>query len=333
MSGFTIQMCQIQTKSPDLPLTLLRRVNAVTGDSAILSSGFRPPRQCFINIGDTLLFDLQGHFKNYIISGKSYSKGYLVEGSNGEYVYLTYEERIELVKKARELVPKDSGKIILAGSGCESTTATIDMSCKMAEAGADAVMVVTPCYYKNAMKGNFTQKKIADINYIRNIAFIFDMSSTFPGIDLSPTVVADLAQHENIIGMKESGGDITKIGTMLHQTKDADFQILAGSAGFLLTALQLGCVGGVCALANVLGEEVCRLQSLFEEGNIQEAVALQYRLIGPNSAVTKQLGVSGLKQSMDWLSLYGGPTRAPILPLTQQETLSLRSVFEKNGFL
>jgi len=326
-----IRQLTSRATSPWLTKAVALNVRAASTGPSLDLRGVYPPIVTPFNKDESLAYDkLQA---NMSIWNAMPFRGYLVEGSNGEYVYLTYEERISLVKTARELVPKDSGKIILAGSGCESTFATIDMSCKMAEAGADAVMVVTPCYYKNAMKDSALHAHFTAVADNSPIPVILYSVPANTGIDLSPTVVADLAKHKNIIGMKDSGGDITKIGSMLHLTKDADFQILAGSAGFLLTALQLGCVGGVCALANVLGGEVCRLQSLYEEGNIQEAVALQYRLIGPNSAVTKQLGVSGLKQSMDWLGLYGGPTRTPILPLTDGETLSLKTVFEKNGFL
>lgn len=170
------------------------------------------------------------------------------------------------------------------------------------------------------------------------------------GLDLPLQTVVNLASHPNIIGIKDSGGDITKLASMVHLTANQDFQVLAGSAGFLLPALTVGAVGGICALANVLPSQVCHLVTLFQEQNMQEArrlqvpklklhvvdkimlIVLQHALISPNSAVTKQFGVAGLKQSMDWASYYGGPTRRPLLPLSADQTKKLKEAFLSSGF-
>ena len=151
-------------------------------------------------------------------------------------------------------------------------------------------------------------------------------------LDLPLDTVLRLSSHKNIIGIKESGGDITKIASMIHGTRGENFQVIAGSASFLLASLYLGAVGGICALANVLPGPVCQLVSLFTEGRHEEARALQYRLIAPNGAVTKQFGVSGLKQSMDWAGYYGGPTRSPLQPLSQLQTQLLSTAFQSAGF-
>ena len=148
--------------------------------------------------------------------------------------------------------------------------------------------------------------------------------------------------------MKESGGDVAKIGEMVsvpgpasppahsvpqvHLTKDQQFQVLAGSASFLMPALSVGAVGGICALANVLPGPVCQLQQLCREGKWEEALPLQHRLIAPNAAVTKQFGVPGLKEAMEWFGYYGGPTRRPLVPLVAQESKALKAAFTNNGF-
>ncbi|XP_050719891.1 4-hydroxy-2-oxoglutarate aldolase, mitochondrial-like isoform X2 [Eriocheir sinensis] len=259
--------------------------------------------------------------------------GLVVEGSNGEYVYLSPEERVELVHRVREFLPRKSDKLLLAGSGCESTRDTIAMSQRMAAAGADAVMVVTPSYYKGGMKDKALHAHFTAVADNCPVPVILYSVPAFTVIDLSLDVILDLAQHPNIIGIKESGGDISKIGSIVHKTRDADFQVLAGSASFLMATLQIGGVGGVCALANVLGEAVCDLQTLVQQGNMADAVQLQRKLIAPNAAVTKGFGIPGLKQVMDWKGMYGGPTRAPLQPLTQQETDKLRKVFTDTGYL
>ncbi|XP_045133500.1 4-hydroxy-2-oxoglutarate aldolase, mitochondrial-like [Portunus trituberculatus] len=260
-------------------------------------------------------------------------RGLVVEGSNGEYVYLTPEERVELVSRVREFLPQDSNKLVLAGSGCESTRDTIAMSQKMAVAGADAVMVVTPSYYKGGMKDAALHAHFTAVADNCPVPVILYSVPAFTVIDLSLDVIADLAHHPNIIGIKESGGDIAKIGSIVQKTQNVDFQVIAGSASFLLATLQIGGVGGVCALANVLGQSVCELQRLVMENDMSTAIELQKKLIAPNAAVTKTFGIPGLKQVMDWMGMYGGPLRSPLQPLTQQETEKLRQVFVNAGYL
>ncbi|KAH8041010.1 hypothetical protein HPB51_013670 [Rhipicephalus microplus] len=153
------------------------------------------------------------------------------------------------------------------------------------------------------------------------------------GVDLPADVAIRMSAHPNVIGMKESGGEIAKIGYVVHKTRQSGFQVLAGSAGFLLPSLQVGAVGGVCALANTLGAEVCRLQELHESGDVKEALKLQRRLIAPNAGVTKRFGIAGVKASMEWFGLYGGPLRSPLLPLTESELIELRKIFTEEGFL
>lgn len=153
------------------------------------------------------------------------------------------------------------------------------------------------------------------------------------GIDLDAEVVIKLAQHPNIIGFKDSGGDVAKLGYIVHQTQGVGFQVLAGSASFLLPALLMGCVGGICALANPLGKPICDLQLLYHKGDLKTAVQLQHRLIAPNTAVTKTYGVPGLKMAMNWFGYYGGPTRSPLQPLNEAETQKLRQVFQMSDFL
>ena len=111
--------------------------------------------------------------------------------------------------------------------------------------------------------------------------------------------------------------------------------MLAGSTSFLLGALHVGCVGGINALANALPGECCRLQSLYDGGDASaaEAADLQRRLVAPNLAVTRELGVAGLKRAMEWMGFYGGPCRKPLMPLTEEEEKKLKNAFTSTGFL
>lgn len=258
-------------------------------------------------------------------------RGFVVQGSNGEYAYLSREERLEVVRKVREVVPKE--KLLIAGSGCESTQATVKMTLEMAEAGAEAVLVVTPCYYKGRMNSpalihHYTE--VADASPVPVILYSVPANT---GLDLPVDAVVTLAEHPNIIGIKDSGGDVTRMGLIIHKTRHLGFQVLSGSAGFLLAGYSVGAVGGVCALANVLGPQLCELERLCVGGRWKEARELQYRLIEPNAAVTRRFGIPGLKRAMDWFGYHGGHCRSPLLPLTDQEQKDLRTVFTDNGWL
>lgn len=291
-------------------------------------SGVYPPISTPFDSHENIAYDkLEANLR---VWNEAPFRGYVVQGSNGEYVYLSTEERVEMVKRVRQLVPKE--KLILAGSGCESTRDTIQLSKKMADAGANAVLVTTPCFYKSgmtneAMVAHYT--KVADESLVPVILYSVPSNT---GIDLAPEAVIKLSSHPNIVGLKDSGGDIGKIGNLIFKTKGIGFQILAGSASFLYPAVALGSVGGVCALANVLPQEVCQLYELCRYGNHEDAQALQQRLISPNAAVTRRFGVPGLKLAMDWFGFYGGPTRSPLQALTQEEAATLKRMFTDSGF-
>ncbi|XP_038678310.1 4-hydroxy-2-oxoglutarate aldolase, mitochondrial [Scyliorhinus canicula] len=258
-------------------------------------------------------------------------RGLVVQGSNGEFVFLTSEERVEVVRRVRQVLPEE--KLLVAGSGCESTEATIAMTRNMAEAGAAAAMVITPCYYRGRMNSaafieHYTQ--VADASPVPVVLY------SVPGntaLELPMDAILTLSQHPNIIGLKDSGNNITRIALIVHKTKNQDFQVLAGSAGYLLAAYSVGAVGGVCALANVLGEPLCNLAKLCVGGQWEEARELQYRLIEPNTAVTQKFGIAALKEAMGWFGYYGGLCRAPLLPLTEAERKDLRNNFASNGWL
>ncbi|KAM9379629.1 LOW QUALITY PROTEIN: 4-hydroxy-2-oxoglutarate aldolase, mitochondrial [Phaethornis superciliosus] len=258
-------------------------------------------------------------------------RGVVVLGSNGEYPYLAPHEKLEVVSCVRRALPRDH--LLLAGSGCESTQATIKLTVSMAEAGADVALVVTPCYYRGSMTSAALVQHYTEVADASPLPVVLYSVPANTGLDLPLEAVLTLAQHPNIIGIKDSGGDITRMGLMVHKTQQEDFQVLAGSAGFLLASYTLGASGGICALANVLGAPLCQLDRLCREGRWQEARDLQHRLIEPNMAVTRRFGIPGLKKAMEWFGYYGGPCRAPLAPLSSPQVEELRSTFSANGWL
>ncbi|XP_033918422.1 4-hydroxy-2-oxoglutarate aldolase, mitochondrial [Melopsittacus undulatus] len=307
-----------------------RELSTLQGPGRTLDLGgiFPPLATPFSPMQEVDYGRLEGNVHRY---GSIPFRGLVVLGSNGEYPYLAPQERLEVVSCVRRALPRD--RLLLAGSGCESTQATIQMTLSMAEAGADVALVVTPCYYRGAMTSAALVQHYTEVADASPIPVVLYSVPANTGMDLPLEAVVTLAQHPNILGIKDSGGDITRIGLMIHKTQQEDFQVLAGSAGFLLASYALGASGGICALANVLGAPLCQLHRLCHEGHWQEARELQHRLIEPNTAVTRRFGIPGLKKVMEWFGYYGGPCRTPLAPLSPPQVEELRGAFSSNGWL
>ena len=297
--------------------------------SHISLSGIFPPIPTPFQADEEIAFDrLQFNLDRW---NQEPLNGYVVGGSNGEFVFLSLDERVEVVRQARRIAPGD--RLVIAGSGMESARQTIELTRRMAQTGADVALVVTPNYYKAGMN------VAALVHYYRQVAdasplpvMIYSVPGN-TGLDMPAQAVIDLARHPNIIGLKDSGGDVTKIGLMAHETRDTDFQIVAGSAGFFLGALSVGAVGCVPALGNIAGAKLAELLKAFQHGDVDAARAIQRPLIEANTAVTSRFGVPGLKAAMDMLGYYGGPVRSPLMPLADDERETLRRILIKSGLL
>lgn len=250
--------------------------------------------------------------------------GYIVQGSNWEYKVLSEDERVEVVRVAKETA--GPGKLVIAGFGLEGTKGTVGLGQRMAQAGADAVLVITPKAPRRAEEACMDHfKAVADD---AGVPVVLYNMPRLTGVDLSAAQITKLSEHPNIIGLKDSSGNTEKMA-MVRELVVAEFQVLAGSAGFLLPAMSVGAVGGVCALANVAPGPLLEQMKLFKEGKLAEAMALQCRLAQPNVAVTSQYGVSGLKHAMDTLGMGGGRVRAPQMPLTDAEKADVERIMKK----
>ena len=252
--------------------------------------------------------------------------GFAVLGSNGEAVLLKEEEKLETWRTAGATIDKEH--LFIAGTGCESTTETLELTEKAANLGADAALVVTPHYYKSKMDRPALLNHYTMIADRSPIPIILYNVPAFTGIDLDVEIIMELANHPNIIGLKESAGNLVKIGQLAGIT-DAQFQVLAGSGSFLLPALSVGAVGGIMALAAVAPHALSDIIQCFSKGEMKGARKLQHRLIPANAAVTARFGVAGLKAALDLIGMYGGPVRLPLLPLGDQQMEELKRVLRE----
>jgi 4-hydroxy-2-oxoglutarate aldolase len=247
--------------------------------------------------------------------------GYVVLGSNGEAVYLTEDEKIRVWETARDALP--SGKLLIAGTGCESTQETIALTQKAASAGADAALVVTPHYYSGRMTAPALLQHYASVAAASPIPVMIYNVPKFTHVDLDAATIAQASLHPNIVGVKDSSGNIAKLSDVV-RLAEPGFQVLAGAGGFFFTGLTMGAVGGILALANVAPRESIDIQRHHEAGHWDEAGELQRQMLPVNAAVTTVYGIAGLKAALDMLGYYGGPVRSPLLDLDQKSKRALR---------
>lgn len=249
-------------------------------------------------------------------------RGYVVLGSNGEFVMLSKDEKALVMETARSVIP--SNKLMIAGTGCQSTQETIEMTKLAATIGADAALVLPPFYYKKLMTPEVLKKHFFTAADSSTIPIIVYNMPACTGIDLGEDIIVSLSEHPNIIGLKDSSGNIIKIGAVNNRIKG--FQILAGSGSFFVPALAVGAVGGIMALANIAPLQCLELQQHFLQGRIKEARDIQNRMIPVNTAITSGWGVPALKAALDHLGLYGGPVRPPLLPLAKEVLKKLKDI-------
>lgn len=172
---------------------------------------------------------------------KSGIKGLIVLGSNGENVYLSEEEKIDVVKTTIQSASKNM--LIIVGCGCESTRETIYLTNRMAKIGAHAALIVTPFYYGSKINDEALIKHYSTVADQVEIPILLYNVPKFTGINLSVEALSALSKHPNIIGIKDSSGNINQLGQYLNQV-NPDFNVLVGIAGALVGALTLGYKGG-----------------------------------------------------------------------------------------
>ncbi len=256
--------------------------------------------------------------------------GYVVLGSNGEAVYLSDREKVGVLETARRAIPSD--RLMVAGTGCESTRQTIALSRQAAEAGADAVLVLTPHYYRGQMTAEALTQHFQSVADASPIPVLLYNMPRFTNVDMDASTVVRMARHPNIVGIKDSGGNVGKLAEIVGSV-GSDFQVLAGSASFFLPALAVGAVGGVMALANVAPQQVIDLHDLVRAGRWGEAAVIQQRLIPINTAVTARFGIPGLKAALDMLGYQGGPVRSPLQALNGPDVQVLKSILIEGDVL
>ncbi len=271
------------------------------------------------------LADLKQNIQRYNATDLA---GYAVQGSTGESVLLTRAEWDSVLVAAKEAASPQ--KRLLAGTGVESTAETISRSKRAAELGYHAALVKTPYYYKPMYKLEVFiahYRRVADASPIPVLLYSVPQ---FTGISLEAPEVAVLAEHPNIIGIKESSGHVQRVGEMVAATP-ASFQVLTGGAGVLLPSLIVGAKGAILALASALPEKCAELYEVTRRGQMEAARELQKNLLRASKLIVSELGIPGVKFVMDQRGYHGGAPRSPLQPLSDAakgRVLELLATFE-----
>ena len=263
--------------------------------------------------GSVSLADLKHNIQLYNRIGLA---GYVVIGSTGESVLLSRSEAEGILATVKESAA--AGKRLIAGTGAESTAETIERTKRAAELGYDAALVKTPYYYKPVYKPEVFiahYRRVADASPIPVLLYSVPQ---FTGIALEAPEVAALAEHPNIIGIKESSGNVQRVGEMI-ATAPRAFQVLVGSAATSYPSLMLGARGCILALASALPEKCVELYELVRAGQHDRARDLQAILMRSSKLILSELGIAGIKFAMDQRGYRGGIPRLPLQPLQHEQ--------------
>ena len=241
--------------------------------------------------------------------------GLVVAGSTGEAAALDPEEHSLLIDVARDALP--DGRWLLAGTGAESTRQAVTLTRAAARAGADAVLVRPPAYFA----AGTTPATLAD--YFRAVAdaspvpvLIYNIPK-YTHLPLAAGLLRQLASHDNIVGVKDSSGDAKNLAA--YRDAAPGWSVLAGSGSLLYTALEMGCDGGVLAVACFAAALCAEVYAAFRRGDRERAGGAQQRLAPLDKEIVGKFGPAGVKAAMDAVGLYGGPCRAPLAPVPSPE--------------
>ena len=274
--------------------------------------------------------DLDGLTENILKLNSTGLAGYVVMGSNGEAVHLSAEERGAVIETARRAADQGSARIVVAGVNELSTWAEIEATKKAAARGADAALVVTPYFYKNAMSQAVLANHFLEVADCSPIPIIIYNVPVNTGVIIDPDTIASLSRHENIVGVKDSAGNMAAISATVASTSD-DFAVLCGNAGIFYPALLMGASGAVLAVACLAATACVEIFEAAMSGDHGRARELQRRIAPVSQIITAGLGVPGLKAALGLAGYRGGYPRAPLLPVGEAEELKIKRVMLESG--
>jgi 4-hydroxy-2-oxoglutarate aldolase len=268
---------------------------------------------------------LQANIRAHLTAGLD---GVLVAGSTGEAALLDEGERRSAVEAAREVVPAD--RILLVGTGAESTRQCVARCHDVASAGGDAALVVSPHYYSTSMSSAALLAHFSRVADESPVPVLLYNIPKYAHFRLEPDLVATLARHPNILGMKDSAGDMAYFARYV-EAQDDSFDVLTGHGGTFATALRLGARGGILAVALFAADLSIEVWKAHHEGRTADGDEAQRRLVPLAAEIVARMGVPGVKAAMDRVGMRGGPVRLPLLPLSEKDAAEVGELLLSAG--
>jgi 4-hydroxy-2-oxoglutarate aldolase len=272
--------------------------------------------------------DMGGLRENLARYAESGIHGYLALGSNGENRSLTEAERLAVLRTIVQ--HRGDGQVVMAGATYDAQREAERFLVAASDIGADYGLVLAPGYFRKQMTTEVLYRYFATLADASPIPLLLYNAPGFNGISLTLELVRRLAEHSNIVGMKDSAP--SGIEGFL-ELQRAEFAVLAGSANFLFRALLRGSPGGTVSLANSYPEVALRLYELGRAGNETDGPGYQAFVSHINAAISGAYGVAGVKAAMDLAGYVGGIPRRPLLALSDEEKARLRGILEAEGLM
>ncbi len=253
--------------------------------------------------------------------------GILATGSTGEAALLSDEEYEQVIAWLRDVVPED--RLLVAGAGRESTRATIAACRTAGKHGADAVLVRPPAYYGPSLSSADLIEHFRSVAEASPVPVLAYNIPKYTHLALHESVIGALSEHPNLVGAKDSSGDLKNFAA--YRKAAPEWALFIGSGSHYYAALELGAVGGVLAVAMFAAQVALAVDSAFGHGDRPGAGAAQERLSPLNQAVVSQRGVPGIKAASDLVGLDGGPVRAPLRDLRPADRDAVEAVLRDAG--
>ena len=252
--------------------------------------------------------------------------GFVLLGSTGERVNLDESEYVQVIEALRAAVPQTLTFIV--GAGQQSTRGTAKEIERAATAGAEAVLVITPSFYKSAITQDALVKHYRALADASPVPVILYSMPDLTGIRIEPETAASLNEHPNIIGMKDSSNDIEKFGETVNLVGQ-DFAMMIGNGTVFSEALQSGARGGILAVGCAVPDLCLEIYRAVQSDDVARAAALQEKLTPLARAVTKTYGVGGLKTAMEMAGYVGGTVRAPLRLPNEDARAEIKSLLRE----
>ncbi|MHC1585200.1 MAG: 4-hydroxy-tetrahydrodipicolinate synthase [Candidatus Syntropharchaeia archaeon] len=263
--------------------------------------------------------DEEGLKKNIEYTIEGGVDGIVPCGSTGESATLSIEEH----KRVIEICVEASSVPVIAGTGSNNTKEALELTIHAADVGADGAMLITPYYNKPNKKGLISHfKKVAESVDIPIVLYNIPSRT---GLNIPPEIIAQLAEVDNIVGVKEASGNLNQVSKIIELTKDMNFEVTSGDDSLTLPIMALGGVGVISVSANIVPKKMKELVDAVEK-DIREARRIHYELSPLFDALFLETNPIPVKKAAELCGLAAGHVRSPLGPMSQENEEKLKKV-------